>query len=149
MAEFKQMPKMMTTEPTVILKLKKGGHVASENKDADGHTNMKGKSFMSARAAEAAEDGCAPKKPSMSDRRKAMSGAMLNSKKGGKAVKKADGGMMAAPAMGMPARGAMPVMDPRKAAMLRALQARRGAPAGALPTMKKVAKPATQPKTKP
>jgi hypothetical protein len=73
MAEFKQMPKMMTNEPTVILKLKKGGHVASEHKDADGHTNMKGKSFMSARADEAAEDGCAPKKPSMSDRRKAMS----------------------------------------------------------------------------
>ncbi len=140
MAEFKQMPKMMTNEPTVILKLKKGGHVASENKDADGHTNMKGKSFMSARAAEAAEDGCAPKKPSMSDRRKAMSGAMLNSKKGGKAVKKADGGMMGAPAMA--GRGAMPVMDPRKAAMLRALQTRRGAPAmaapaGALPAMKK------------
>ena len=145
MAEFKQMPKMMTNEPTVILKLKKGGHVASENKDADGHTNMKGKTFMSARAADAAEDGCAPQKPSMSDRRKAMSGALLNSKKGGKAVKKADGGMMAAPAMGMPARGAMPPVDPRKAAMLRALQARRGAPgmapvaapAGALPTMKK------------
>ena len=60
---------------------------------------------------------------------------MLNSKKGGKAVKKADGGMMGAP------MGAMPVMDPRKAAMLRALQARRGAPmaapAGGLPAMKK------------
>ena len=134
MGQFKQMPKMMTNEPTVILKLKKGGHVASEHKDADGHTNMKGKSFMSARAADAAEDGCAPKKPSMSDRRKAMSGALLNSKKGGKVDKKANGGMMGAPmAAPMGARG--PV-DPRKAAMLRALQTRRGARpavAGALP----------------
>lgn len=134
MGQFKQMPKMMTNEPTVILKLKKGGHVASEHKDADGHTNMKGKAFMSARADDAAEDGCAPKKPSMSDRRKAMSGALLNSKKGGKAVKKADGGMMGAPmAAPMGARGPI---DPRKAAMLRALQTRRGARpavAGALP----------------
>ena len=84
MAEFKQMPKMMTNEPTVILKLKKGGHVASEHKDDAGHTNMKGKAFMSARAEEAAEEGASPKKPSMSERRKAMSGALLNSKKGGK-----------------------------------------------------------------
>ena len=96
MGQFKQMPKMMTNEPTVILKLKKGGHVASEHKDADGHTNMKGKAFLSARAEEAAEEGSSPKKPSMSDRRKAMSGALLNSKKGGKVVKKADGGAMPA-----------------------------------------------------
>ena len=152
MGQFKQMPKMMTNEPTVILKLKKGGHVASEHKDADGHTNMKGKSFMSARAEEAAEEGCSPKKPSMSDRRKAMSGALLMSKKGGKAVKKADGGMMGAPMrapMGAPAMGAPAgaPMDPRKAAMLRAMMAKRGAmgapaapmaaPAGGLPTMKK------------
>ena len=159
MGQFKQMPKMMTNEPTVILKLKKGGHVASEHKDADGHTNMKGKAFLSARAEEAAEEGSSPKKPSMSDRRKAMSGALLNSKKGGKVVKKADGGAMpafspgsaaaadaaaanaartnaaakAASAMGGP-RGA-PVgapagapMDPRKAAMLRAMQGRRAMP---------------------
>ena len=139
MAEFKQMPKMMTNEPTVILKLKKGGHVASEHKDADGHTNMKGKAFMSSKAEEAAEDGCAPKKPSMSERRKAMSGALLNSKKGGKAEKKAMGGPMGAP-MGAPGAA----MDPRKAALLRAMMAKRGAPAapmaapaGGLPAMKK------------
>jgi hypothetical protein len=127
MGQFKPMVKMETTEPSVILKLKKGGHVASEQNDADGHTNMKGKSFMSARAAEAAEDGCAPKKPSMTERRKAMSGAMLNSKKGGKVDKKAMGGMMGAPMGGM--------MDPRKAAMLRAMKARGARPAiaGALP----------------
>ena len=140
MAEFKQMPKMKTDEPSVILKLKKGGHVASEHKDEDGHTNMKGKTFMSAKAEEAAEDGCSPKKPSMSERRKAMSGAML--KKGGKAEKKAMGGPM----------GAAPV-DPRRAAMMmKALMAKRAAmgaqppamgapamtaPAGGMPAMKK------------
>ena len=160
MGQFKQMPKMMTNEPTVILKLKKGGHVASEHKDADGHTNMKGKSFLSARAEEAAEEGSSPKKPSMSDRRKAMSGALLNSKKGGKAVKKADGGMMGTPAMAAPAMGAPAgaPMDPRKAAMLRAMMAKRGAmgapaapmaaPAGGLPALKKGGKAAAFAKTK-
>ena len=164
MGQFKQMPKMMTNEPTVILKLKKGGHVASEHKDADGHTNMKGKAFLSARAEEAAEEGSSPKKPSMSDRRKAMSGALLNSKKGGKAVKKADGGMMGTPAMAAPAMGAPAgaPMDPRKAAMLRAMQGRRGmpvaqpgprgmpvaAPTGGLPAMKKGGKAAAFAKTK-
>lgn len=149
MAEFKQMPKMMTNEPTVILKLKKGGHVASEHKDSEGHTNMKGKSFMSARAEEAAEEGSSPKKPSMSDRRKAMSGALM-SKKGGKVAKKALGGPMGAPPVG--AAPAAP-MDPRKAALLRAMMAKRGAmgapaapaaaPAGGLPTMKKGGKAST------
>ena len=144
MGQFKPMPKMMTTEPTVILKLKKGGHVASEHKDDCGHTNMKGKSFMSARADESAEEGSAPMKPSMSDRRKAMSGALM-SKKGGKVAKKAMGGPMGGP-MGAAPAGA-PV-DPRKAAMMRAMLAKRGAmgapaapamaaPAGGLPTMKK------------
>jgi ATP-dependent Clp protease ATP-binding subunit ClpA len=38
------MVKMETTEPSVILKLKKGGHVAV-NKDANGHTNMKSDAF--------------------------------------------------------------------------------------------------------
>ena len=140
MGQFKQMPKMMTTEPTVILKLKKGGHVASEHKDDCGHTNMKGKAFMSARAEDAAEEGSAPMKPSMSDRRKAMSGALM-AKKGGKVAKKAMGGAMGAPAAG-PAGAPM---DPRKAAMMRAMMAKRGAPgatmpaapAGGLPTMKK------------
>ena len=45
MGQFKPMVKMETTEPSVILKLKKGGHVAPLHKDADGHTNMKGDSF--------------------------------------------------------------------------------------------------------
>ena len=130
MGQFKPMVKMETTEPSVILKLKKGGHVAPLHKDADGHTNMKGDSFKAKYSEEACE-GDAPKKPSMSDRRKAMSGALLNSKKGGKAVKKANGGMMGAPAMAAPAMAAPAAapMDPRKAAMMRAMRGRRGAPA--------------------
>jgi hypothetical protein len=127
MGQFKPMVKMETTEPSVILKLKKGGHVAMD-KDDSGHTNMKGKNFMKESNEEACETGSSPKKPSMSDRRKAMSGAMLNSKKGGKVEKKAMGGMMGAP---MAAPMAAP-MDPRKAAMLKAMMARKaamGAPA--------------------
>ena len=129
MGQFKPMVKMETTEPSVILKLKKGGHVAA-HKDADGHTNMKGDAFKAKYHDEAAE-GESPKKPSMSDRRKAMSGAMLNSKKGGKAVKKANGGMMGAPAMAAPAAPMGAAMDPRKAALMRAMRGRRpmGAPA--------------------
>lgn len=138
MGQFKPMVKMETTEPSVILKLKKGGHVSS-NKDENGHTNMKGAGFKAKYSEEACE-GDSPKKPSMMDRRKAMSGALLNSKKGGKAEKKAMGGMMGAPAMPAPA------MDPRKAAMMKAMMARRAgmgaAPAApmaapAAPMMKK------------
>jgi hypothetical protein len=137
MGQFKPMVKMETTEPSVILKLKKGGHVAMD-KDDNGHTNMKGKNFMKDNNEEACEEGSSPKKPSMSERRKAMSGALLNSKKGGKVEKKAMGGMMGTPAMAAP-------MDPRKMAMMKALMARKaamGAPAApmaapGMPAMKK------------
>jgi hypothetical protein len=41
MAEFKPMVKMMTTEPSVILKLKKGGHVGMKGGKGDsGHKKM-------------------------------------------------------------------------------------------------------------
>ena len=141
MGQFKPMVKMETTEPSVILKLKKGGHVASAYKDENGHTNMKGAAFKAKQSEESCEAE-APKKPSMADRRKAMSGSLLNSKKGGKVDKKANGGMMGTPAMAAPA-----VVDPSRAAALRAMVARRGAPAvrmaapaavrGGLPAMKK------------
>jgi len=124
MGQFKPMVKMETTEPSVILKLKKGGHVAV-NKDENGHTNMKGAGYKAKYSEEACE-GESPKKPSMSDRRKAMSGAMLNSKKGGKVEKKAMGGMMGAPAMAAPAALMGAPMDPRKAALMRAMRGRRG-----------------------
>ena len=143
MGQFKPMVKMETTEPSVILKLKKGGHVASPAKDENGHTNMKGDSFKAKYAEEAAE-GEAPCKPSASDRRKAMSAA-VNSKKGGKVEKKAMGGMMGAAPMAAPgAMGAAPT-DPRKAAMLRALMARRGAGAAPAAPMAAPAAPMASP----
>jgi hypothetical protein len=76
------MVKMMTTEPSVELKLKKGGHVA---KKAFGGATPAPISVTGKLAARGGSmDGAAPGKPSMSERRKAMSGALLNSKKGGK-----------------------------------------------------------------
>ena len=79
MGQFKPMVKMETTEPSVILKLKKGGHVAMSNKSENGHTNMR----ENCADDEAAESGSAPKKPSMADRRKAMNPNFM--KKGGMA----------------------------------------------------------------
>jgi len=113
MGQFKPMVKMMTTEPTVELKLKKGGHVS-------GHSSMDCETPMEERNEKHSVAGKAPGKPSMSERRKAMSGAMLNSKKGGKVAKKAMGGMMGAP-MGAP------MADPqaaKKALMMRMLAQR-------------------------
>lgn len=66
MGQFKPMTKMMTTEPSVILKLKKGGHVAMKPKLEEGFK------AMNARNDDKAECGDAPKKPSMSARMKAM-----------------------------------------------------------------------------
>jgi hypothetical protein len=129
MGQFKPMVKMMTTEPTVELKLKKGGHVA-------GHSPMKSTMPMEERDEKHCAPGESPKKPSMMERRKSMSGAMLNSKKGGVA-KKADGGMMGAPT-GAPS-GAMMTPAMKKALMMR-MMAQRGAmqaPAAPMGAMKK------------
>jgi len=95
MGQFKPMVKMMTTEPSVILKLKKGGKV--EHKMDGGYMPMQ--STMPAQAMPAglpARGGSAPAaspmKPSMAARRKAMMAkptkpmnASLLMKKGGKA----------------------------------------------------------------
>ena len=40
MGQFKPMIKMETTEPSVVLKLKKGGHVSMKHKEHDGHKPM-------------------------------------------------------------------------------------------------------------
>lgn len=40
MGQFKPMVKMETTEPSVILKLKKGGHVSMKGKEGHGHKAM-------------------------------------------------------------------------------------------------------------
>lgn len=114
MGQFKPMVKMETTEPSVILKLKKGGHVA-------GHSAMKSSMSMDAADGKFAPPGKAPKKPSIMERRKSMKAPMLMSKDGGVA-KKAMGGMMGAPA------GAGAMMSPamKKALMMR-MMAQRGA----------------------
>ena len=80
MGQFKPMVKMMTTEPTVELKLKKGGHV---KKAFGGQTPVAiaGPAKLAARGGDM--DGKAPKKPSIMERRKSMKAPMLMSKKGG------------------------------------------------------------------
>ena len=93
MGQFKQMPKMKTTEPSVILKLKKGGHVNSKltEKGENGFSAMSDNPKY--RESMEAESGNAPKKPSMADRKKAMN---PNFKDGGKIPKMGMGGDMAA-----------------------------------------------------
>lgn len=122
MGQFKPMVKMETTEPSVILKLKKGGHVGMKSKGENGHSPMKKMDggVMGALAGTPALVGrpavnapvASPGRPSMMARRKAMqmSPAALAAarstpavaptpmmKKGGKA--KAKGGEVETPAM--------------------------------------------------
>jgi len=99
---FSQMPKMITDEPSVILKLKKGGHVAKKehHKEEHGHKSMHHMMDGGVMRALAAPRvgmappmaGAAPMKPSLAMRRKAMATPMM--KKGGKAHHK-DGGDVA------------------------------------------------------
>jgi hypothetical protein len=96
MGQFKPMVKMMTNEPTVILKLKKGGKVASQVEEMC-HKPMDSSSFES-------ESGKAPKKPSMMARVKAMN--PNQHKKGGKIAHKDMGGAMGSP-LGRMAQAAM------------------------------------------
>jgi hypothetical protein len=86
MGQFKPMVKMMTTEPSVILKLKKGGKVA--HKMDGGYMPMQSTMPAQAMPAMPARGGLAPAaspmKPSMAARRRAMNPNLLM-KKGGKA----------------------------------------------------------------
>ena len=74
MGQFKPMVKMETTEPSVELKLKKGGSVSSPKKMMNGGVM----GALSQAPAPGARGGMAPAarpgKPSMMDRRKAMMG---------------------------------------------------------------------------
>ena len=98
MGQFKPMVKMFTDEPSVILKLKKGGKVASK---ATGQSEgFKSMASNNAKVFEAAENGVAPKKPSMAARRKAMNPNQYA--KGGKVAHKQMGGMMPASPGSMP-----------------------------------------------
>jgi hypothetical protein len=85
MGQFKPMVKMMTTEPSVILKLKKGGKV--ESKANGGYMPMQSTMFAQMPAGMPARGGLAPAaspmKPSMAMRRRAMNPNMM--KKGGSA----------------------------------------------------------------
>jgi hypothetical protein len=68
MAKFEQMVKMMTSEPSVVLKLKRGGNVKSKVAAmTSGHQPM-----AMPKMSMAAEPGKAPKRPPMSARMKAM-----------------------------------------------------------------------------
>jgi hypothetical protein len=96
MGQFKPMVKMMTTEPSIELKLKKGGHVAMPKmKSKDNGTGSK-KMAMGGTAMQrscgtspdrtAVTGGATPAKPTMSQRRKAMMGRKMA--EGGDALKK-------------------------------------------------------------
>ena len=107
MGQFKPMVKMMTTEPTVELKLKKGGSV--EKKMQMGGTPSVDAPRMPTRGGSASGEampGAAPMKPSMAARRRAMKArpggaapaapvgrAAAVMKKGGGVKKMAMGGM--------------------------------------------------------
>jgi len=145
---FKQMPKMMTTEPSVILKMKKGGHV-NMKQDAKGEHGHAPMTTAKHRESMEAEEGNSPKKPSMTERKRAMN---PNFKGGGKVAKMADGGMMgrapmgASPAMGAMANPAMRAAMAKRAMAQRGMaqqamaqRAMAGAPAGGMlqPGMKK------------
>ena len=124
MSSFKPMVKMYTDEPAVSLKLKKGGKVkAKHHKEHEehGHKAMHHANKGMHEAFES-EHGNAPKKPSMSERRRAMNPNLYA--KGGKVAHKGMGGPMV--------RNPNAMLDPsilaRKAAMGKAMAGMGGKP---------------------
>jgi hypothetical protein len=116
MGQFKPMVKMMTTEPSVILKLKKGGHVSMKNGKGDhGHKKMAdgGMPMMPAMPARgAAAPAAAPKRPSLMARRRAMRGLPAGAGPAapvGQAARMMSGAAPAMPPQAMPPQG-MPTM---------------------------------------
>lgn len=97
MGQFKPMVKMMTTEPSVILKLKKGGHVAMPKKAVkkmNGGTMGALAAAPTPRTLPIAPTGRAPARPPLAERRRAMMGrkgmaAPMMAKKGGEMESKA------------------------------------------------------------
>lgn len=131
MGQFKPMVKMYTDEPSVILKLKKGGKVHhkahKEHGEHHGHKSMHhaaGGMMQGAHHAFEAEHGKAPKKPSMHERQKAMNPNQYA--KGGKVHHKQLGGAMPMAGAPMAAMGrpALTAMTPA-ARVARAAQVRR------------------------
>jgi hypothetical protein len=88
MGQFKPMVKMETTEPSVILKLKKGGHVAMNRGGEYGFANMRSKGMGTMSDDRYSAPAAAPKAPSVMARRAAMAAPLM--KKGGKAEKHED-----------------------------------------------------------
>ena len=80
MGQFKPMVKMETTEPSVILKLKKGGKVSKMAMGGNDFVPMQS-TMTNGMPSTGAPSGMAPKKPSMAMRRRAMN---PNFAKGGK-----------------------------------------------------------------
>ena len=110
MGQFKPMVKMMTDEPSVILKLKKGGKVMS--KAAGQAESFRSMASNNPKVFEDAEHGVAPKKPSMAERRRSMNPNQYA--KGGKVAHKQMGGMMPA-TPGTMAGAAAPAPAPMQA----------------------------------
>jgi hypothetical protein len=129
MGQFKPMVKMMTDEPSVILKLKKGGKVMT--KAAGQAESFRSMASNNPKVFEDAENGVAPKKPSMAERRRAMNPNMYA--KGGKVAHKDMGGaMMARPGMvpGATAPSPMPMQAMGRAALMNMAPAQRMKRAG-------------------
>ena len=89
MSKFAPMVKMNTTEPSVILKLKKGGKVKSKTSEDCGHKPMSSHAMGGVFESEV---GQSPKRPSMAARNKAMNPNLYA--KGGKVAHKVLGGGM-------------------------------------------------------
>jgi hypothetical protein len=95
MGQFKPMVKMQTTEPSVVLKLKKGGSVHKPMKKMDGGAMGALSTAVRPRvSAPVAPAAATPAKPSMAERRRAMMGrkgmaAPVMAKKGGEVESKA------------------------------------------------------------
>ena len=130
MGQFKPMVKMFTDEPSVILKLKKGGKVKS--KAAGQAEGFKSMASNTAKTFEGAADGVAPKKPSMAVRQKAMNPNQY--KKGGKVAHKQLGGAMPAVQnpVGSNVVGAAPMQAMGRAALAGMAPAQRAARAAAV-----------------
>ena len=129
MGQFKPMVKMMTDEPSVILKLKKGGKVMT--KAAGQAESFRSMASNNPKVFEDAENGVAPKKPSMAERRRAMNPNMYA--KGGKVAHKDMGGaMMMRPGMvpGASAPSPMPMQAMGRAALMNMAPAQRMKRAG-------------------
>jgi hypothetical protein len=94
MGQFKPMVKMQTTEPSVVLKLKKGGSVHKPMKKMNGGAMGALPAMRPRVGASVAPAAAAPAKPSMAERRRAMMGrkgmaAPVMAKKGGEVESKA------------------------------------------------------------